>query len=118
MTQADLFAGGQRGGKQERRRTLLPAPWARVDGGRGTCWGMFEHSSGWQIRHCGHPTALRPYQLFRPDGSEVRAPNGLAWQKLAHAAAEAQRQLEGRPSLTGADVVAMLRAEHAARRRR
>jgi len=25
-------------------------------------------SNGWTVRHCGHPTALRPWALLDPDG--------------------------------------------------
>lgn len=30
--------------------------------------GTYEHLTGWQIEHCGHPTALFPYYLITPNG--------------------------------------------------
>lgn len=79
------------------RRTQLPAPWRRSDGGTGTCGSRYQHPKGYFIEHCGHPTALWPYALYGPDGYIILAPNGRAWQKLAFAAAEVQRRLEGKP---------------------
>jgi len=32
------------------------------------------------VQHCGHPTALYPWAIIRPDGSLVAAPNGMAFQ--------------------------------------
>lgn len=27
--------------------------------------------TGWQVRHCGHQTAIRPYYIVRPDGAVI-----------------------------------------------
>lgn len=34
------------------------------------CGGMWDWN-GWTVQHCGHPTALHPYELFRPNGDAV-----------------------------------------------
>ncbi len=44
-------------------------------------------SSGWEIRHCGHPTANWPYYLVDPSAPDeiVIAPNGRGFRLLAEA---------------------------------
>lgn len=32
----------------------------------------WRHATGWEIHHCGHPTALRPWVLLAPDGRFIR----------------------------------------------
>jgi hypothetical protein len=71
------------GAKQ--RRTLLPAPWRRVDSGSGKIGSRYAHPAGYTIEHCGHPTALWPYALYGPDGAMILAPNGRAWRTLQDA---------------------------------
>jgi hypothetical protein len=75
------------------RRTQLPAPWVRADGGRTKLFARYQHPSGYHIQHCGHPTANYPYALYNPAGELLLAPNGKAWRTLAAAAAEAEAQL-------------------------
>ena len=75
------------------RRTLLPAPWRRTDGGSGKLFARYVHPSGYTIQHCGHPTANYPYALYGPDGRMILAPNGRAWAKLSFAALEVDAQL-------------------------
>ena len=58
-------------------------PWRKTS----ARWG---HVSGYQLTHCGHPTALYPWQLFHPDGHEVgtgalkgKPRTGNSWANLA-----------------------------------
>ena len=74
------------------RRTNLPEPWCRVDGGTGKLGATYRHASGWVIQHCGHPTANYPYALYNPEGFMVLAPNGRAWRNLVIAAAHVATQ--------------------------
>jgi hypothetical protein len=78
---------------RKQARTILPAPWRRVDNGASKTSARYEHPTGYRIEHCGHPTALWPYALYGPDGALILAPNGRAWQKLAYAAIEVDTRL-------------------------
>lgn len=51
---------------------------------------VWEHWSGWTVRHCGHPTANWPYVAVAPEGRQVVAPSGRGFQtrNLAQEAAE------------------------------
>lgn len=42
--------------------------WTRIDAGYKGCFGVWEHVSGIQVAHCGHPTALWPYYGVDNDG--------------------------------------------------
>lgn len=44
------------------------AGWSRLSPeGAPTCHGRFRHDvSGWEVRHCGHQTALWPYVVYGP----------------------------------------------------
>lgn len=53
------------------------------------------HPSGWRVRHCGHPTAHRPWRLIDPEGETVRTPDGLAWTHLPDAKKAAEAVLAG-----------------------
>lgn len=55
---------------------------------------VYIHREGWQLSHCGHPTALWPYLLISPNGRRVltgaggpcRNPEfGTAWPSVAQA---------------------------------
>lgn len=41
----------------------------------------FHVPSGWQIRHCGHPTANYPYYILTPE-QIILAPNGRGFMRL------------------------------------
>lgn len=58
---------------------------------------IFEHPySGWQIEHCGHPTANWPYTLTSPDGWHlIVGPNGRGFPNLAAAKAGVAEILAG-----------------------
>lgn len=55
-------------------RRIDPRPW-------GKCAARWEHVDGWKLSHCGHPTALHPWELRAPDGVMVLTGvmNGGAW---------------------------------------
>lgn len=55
---------------------------------------VYVHPDGWELSHCGHPTALWPYLLISPNGRTVltgaagpcRNPAfGTAWPTVAQA---------------------------------
>ena len=56
--------------------------WAPTQPGRSRTDARYEHSSGWQLRHCGHTTALRPYYAISPDGHEVFDRDGGGWRTV------------------------------------
>ncbi len=57
--------------------------WERIRGGVA---GIWRHFSGWEVRRCGHPTALWPYYgLPLGGGKMVLSPNGRAFQFLEDA---------------------------------
>jgi hypothetical protein len=91
MTQALLFENKV----NPSRRTTLPEPWRRLDSGRGKIGSCYWHSAGYTIKHCGHPTALWPYQLLNEDGETLLAQNLRAFRTLDDAAAEVDRVLAG-----------------------
>jgi hypothetical protein len=45
----------------------------------------------WRVHHCGHPTAHRPFSVWRPDGEPVPGPTGNAWERSSAARAEVER---------------------------
>jgi hypothetical protein len=47
-----------------------------------------------ELAHCGHPTALWPWQLFI-NGEMVLQPNGTAWQLKAEAMKAGKLILDG-----------------------
>jgi hypothetical protein len=57
-----------------------------------TCGAIWQHVSGWQVHHCGHPTALWPYYGVPPGGGPMLlAPSGRGFSKLAHAQAACEK---------------------------
>lgn len=46
-------------------------------------WSYEPH--GWQVRHCGHPTANWPYCAVSPQGRPVFSFNGLGFKDLKSA---------------------------------
>lgn len=93
MTQRTLFKTTPRK-PDENRRTNLPMPWRRVDGGQGKLGSTYQDGRGYTIQHCGHPTANWPYMLYGPDELMIMAPNGKCWQKSIYAAIEVDRLLQ------------------------
>lgn len=79
------------------RRTISPKQlkangWtpAIIDGKSRRCYA---HRDGWALAHCGHPTALWPYELWDPKGRRIltgaavsgRTDWGTAWPTVASA---------------------------------
>lgn len=56
--------------------------WTGYDKGVGR---RLVHSSGWIVRHCGHPTALYPWYLISPEGISYTGRSGAAWTHQADA---------------------------------
>ena len=57
--------------------------WQRVPGLLGKLDTVHIHTpSGWEIHHCGHPTANFPYVIYKPNGERILAPNGRGFQRL------------------------------------
>lgn len=63
--------------------------WIRTPGiDGGTCAARWTHAAtGFEIIHCGHPTALRPYYAIRPNGQPITHPDGVirTWQAIVDA---------------------------------
>ena len=77
------------------------------------CGARWRHeSSGWEVKHCGHPTANWPYHAADPEhpGRVVVTHNGKGFRKLV----EAMQAVEG--VLTGALVATNERCGPATRR--
>ena len=66
--------------------------WTRL---RGGCAGVWQHTSGWLVRHCGHPTALWPYYGISPSGEMFLAPNGHGFRRLALAQKAVEMSVAG-----------------------
>jgi hypothetical protein len=64
-----------------------PPLWRRVDGdpSKSKLTAEWESRTGWTMQHCGHPTALYPWQLWDPAGNEHREQNGHTWRRLRDA---------------------------------
>lgn len=55
-----------------------PKPWGKLD-------ARWRHESGWTLEHCGHPTALWPWDLHDPKGRRHLAAPRRAWTTLEQA---------------------------------
>lgn len=62
-----------------------PKPWSKLR-------AVWQHENGWTIQHCGHPTALTPWDLHDPDmirhktgALQKNIDHGTAWYSLAAA---------------------------------
>lgn len=68
-------------------RRIDPRPWSKLT-------ARWVHGAGWQLHHCGHPTALWPWALYSPAGDMVltgakfsgNPKFGTAWPSLLDAA--------------------------------
>ena len=57
--------------------------WQRISDAGVTCGAIWRHDSGWEIRHCGHPTANWPYILIDPKTQVgITSHNGLGFKTL------------------------------------
>lgn len=58
--------------------------WSKHTFGPDSKFATHAHASGWQIHHCGHPTANWPYYLTAPGGSEmIMSHNGRGFCTVA-----------------------------------
>lgn len=75
-----------------------PGPeWSAIARGKFSHW---RHSSGWQVIHCGHPTAVWPFELRAPAdsplaGRSVISFNGLGFETLHTAVNVVERIVAG-----------------------
>lgn len=74
--------------------------WTRMSAPGNKCGARWRHdTSGWLVRHCGHPTANWPYYATDPDDPEERVVvthNGKGWRRLAEAMETVEGVLSGR----------------------
>jgi hypothetical protein len=57
--------------------------WTRYAGSLGKLNTVHVHTrSGWQVHHCGHPTANFPYYILTPSGERILNLNGRGFQRL------------------------------------
>ena len=71
--------------------------WERL-GRRGKLDAVYRHGdTGWEVRHCGHPTAIRPYYAVSPahPGNLVVAFNCIAFTRLTVALDYVEAVLDG-----------------------
>jgi hypothetical protein len=55
--------------------------WIKRSAPGDKCGGAWRHTSGWEVRHCGHPTANWPYYIEHPDRKEIVVSfNGLGFK--------------------------------------
>jgi len=69
------------------QRSRLDRAWRHVDPTRvgDKCSTHLVHKDGWELHHCGHPTAIYGYYLVDPSGRQVLAANGRGWMTQAAA---------------------------------
>lgn len=49
----------------------------------------YVHTTGWVVRHCGHPTANWPYEVIDPGGGSHVRTNGYGFRTVRDALAAA-----------------------------
>jgi hypothetical protein len=76
--------------RQQRAR----AGWERLSRPGDKCSGHWLHVSGWEVRHCGHPTANWPYYATSPGGQVLADTTGRGFRLLADAFAAVEARLE------------------------
>lgn len=70
--------------------------WTRIDAKPWTkLHARWRHKDGWELHHCGHPTANHPWALYDPQGLMhctgaqrrfgFKPENGTAWDTLEDA---------------------------------
>lgn len=73
--------------------------WTRLSAPGNKCAAHWRHESGWEVRHCGHPTANYPYSATDPNDPEARVcvtHNGRGFKTLAVAFDAIEGVLAGR----------------------
>lgn len=56
--------------------------WERLSKPGDKCSTHWRHDSGWEVQHCGHPTANWPYLLVDPEGNTYTSWNRLGFRGL------------------------------------
>lgn len=57
--------------------------WTVITAGKSGKGASWRHESGWELHHCGHPTALWPYWLQHPDvDAPVFSHNGKGFDSV------------------------------------
>lgn len=59
--------------------------WVRLSAPGDKCAAEWLHTSGWRVRHCGHPTANWPWWIEAPDGRAFASPNGRGFSRRLEA---------------------------------
>lgn len=73
--------------------------WQRLSAPGDKCGAHWRHeASGWQVRHCGHPTANWPYYAIDPAHEECAtvSANGRGFRSLKAAFAAVESVIDGR----------------------
>lgn len=74
--------------------------WTRLSPPGDKCRALWQHRSGWQVLHCGHPTANWPYYALQPgDNRMVVSGGGRGFRTLADAFAGVAAVQAGRAQL-------------------
>ncbi len=63
--------------------------------GKGKVGRFDRHPTGWEIHHCGHPTATWPWYAIAPGGGDVVSESGFAWRTLATAREHVEELIAG-----------------------
>jgi hypothetical protein len=53
-------------------KQLAALGWSRFDGSKSKVYAKWAHRTGWELHHCGHPTANYPWLMIDPDGRTVQ----------------------------------------------
>lgn len=76
----------------------LPYGWTSLGTPGQKIGARYRHdASGWEVRHCGHPTALYPYYAVDPAHPDemTLAPAGTAFRLLGDACAAVEAVVDG-----------------------
>lgn len=76
--------------------------WTRTSPPGRKVLARWEHPSGMELRHCGHPTALHPYYATDPARPEIDLivnKNGKGFDNLEHAFEALEGLIRGRFTL-------------------
>lgn len=76
--------------------TPPPRIWTRVSSGSDPKFDTERHMSGWEVRHCGHPTANYPFLIVSPCGRSIVSFNGMGFTSRIRARYIAEQLYLGR----------------------
>ena len=72
--------------------------WSKLTPDHSGKFAEWKHESGWHLQHCGHPTALFPWQAFDPDGVILLAPYCKCFRRLLEAMEAVEAVIAGSPT--------------------